>query len=236
MKLLLLCFAALIGLLSSCTEPTPVHVSQSLCSDQSEQDEACWIELSDQTGCYVQLPASHAIWGVFSPGRDCPETLTWTGECVEGLAEGTGTLEWTVDMSSLMWKHTGHLQAGKYHGEWKEDHTFGSSAGYYVGRGSYVEGVRHGQWHKHYSKGFFEKGPYVAGKKHGHWIEGGDDRHPHIGVERSEGWYVEGEKHGLWRITTTRTKNFDYEELEEPEITQREVRYVNGQAGGPPKR
>ena len=126
-------------------------------------------------------------------------TLTWTGECVKGLAQGSGTLECTSGEYTV-WKHTGHLQAGKYHGEWKEDHTFGPSASYYDGTGSYVEGVRHGQWHEYFGKGFFEKGPYVEGKKH-----------------------------GLWKTTTTRTQDHDYEELEKPEITQTEVRFVNGE-------
>ena len=81
-------FAVFLG---SCTGgPAPVHVAQQLCSELSEPDEACWIELTDQTGCYVQIPAPHAADG------DRAEIRTWTGECVEGLAQGTGTLEWGV--------------------------------------------------------------------------------------------------------------------------------------------
>ena len=231
--IILLPLAALIGLLSSFTSPPPAHFAQQLCSGQSEPAEACWIELSNQTGCYVQLPTPHATSYVSFLARDNAGTLTWTGGCVEGLAQGTGTLEWAVDVSFPIWKHTGHLQAGKYHGEWEEDHTFGPSAGYYDGSGSYVEGVRNGQWHEYYGKGFSQSGPYVKGKRHGFWVETGDDRFPHIGVDRFEGPYVEGEKHGLWRITTTRTLNYDYEELEEPEITQTEVRYVNGESDTP---
>ena len=222
MKFLLVPVAALTGLLSSCTEPTPDHVPQHLCSDQSEPEEACWIRLLHPSGCYVQIPAYHA--GNWNNAL----MLTWTGECVEGLAQGSGTLERT-SREYTVWKHTGHLQAGQYHGEWEEDHTFGPSASYYDGTGSYVAGVRHGQWYEYFGKGFFREGPYVEGKKHGLWIEGGDDRFPHIGVERSEGPYVEGKKHGLWRTTTTRTQNYDYEELEKPEIRQTEEWFVSGE-------
>ena len=220
MKLLFLPLTAFAVFLGSCTGgPAPVHVAQQLCSELSDPDEACWIELTDQTGCYVQIPAPHAADG------DRAEIRTWTGECVEGLAQGTGTLEW----GAIMWKHTGHLQAGKYHGEWEEDHTFGAAVSYYDGSGSYVEGVRHGHWYLYYGKGFSHEGPYVDGKRHGVWVEMGDDRFPHIGRDRSEGPYVDGKKHGLWTITTTRTMNYDDEELEEPSIWQTEVRYVNGE-------
>ena len=51
------------------------------------------------------------------------------------------------------------------------------------------EGVWHGQWHEYFGKGFFSEGPYVEGKKH-----------------------------GLWRTTTTRTQDYDYEELEKPHL------------------
>ena len=203
-----------------------VNVAQKLCSDLSQPDEACWVELTDQTGCYVQIPAPHVFWG------HRVEIRTWTGECVEGLAQGTGILEWgrlELGDTRILWKHTGHLQAGKYHGEWEEDQSFGAAASYYVGRGSYVEGVRNGHWSLYFGKGFSEEGPYVNGKRHGFWVEKGDDRFPHIGRDRSEGHYVNGEMHGLWTFTTTRTQNSNYEELEEPEIRQTEARYVNGE-------
>ena len=224
MRLAFLPLTAFVVFLGSYTGSAQVHVAQQLCSELSEPEEACWVEPTNQTGCQIQLPARYAAY----VGR--AETGTWTGKCVEGLGQGTGTLQWGEPESGnpILWKHTGHLQAGQYHGEWEEDHTFGASAGYYVGTGSYVEGVRHGHWYEYYGKGFSDEGPYVDGKRHGVWIQMGDDRFPHIGRDRREGPYVDGRKHGLWTITTTRTMNYDYEELEEPEIRQTEVRYVNG--------
>ena len=222
MRLSFLPLAALAVFLGSGTSSAQVHAPQ-LCSELSGPDEACWVELTDRTGCSVQLPARFAAFG------DSAETRTWTGECVEGLGQGSGTLQWGPESGDLIyWKHIGHLQAGKYHGEWEEDHTYGPSAFYYSGSGSYVEGVRHGQWFEYYGKGFSQEGPYVEGKRHGVWVEMGDDRFPHIGLDRSEGPYVDGRKHGLWTITTTRTMNYDFEELEQPEVWQTEIRYVNG--------
>lgn len=197
-----------------------------LCSELSESDVACWLDLTDKPGCYVQLPIPHARWGHLGVIR------TWTGECVEGLAEGSGTLEWDALTGAgdtiVLWRHTGHLRAGRYHGEWDEDHTFGPQASYYAGRGPYVEGARHGAWDLYFGKGFSDEGPYVDGKRHGVWVEMGEDRFPHIGRERREGPYVNGRRHGVWTITITRTENYDFEELEQPEVKQGEVRFVSG--------
>lgn len=96
-------------------------------------DEACWIELFNRTGCPVQIPAYHVgYW-------DNTRTPTWTGQCVKGLAQGSGTLESKSGQYTIS-KHSGHLQAGKYHREWAEDHTLGPSASYYDGTGSYEGG------------------------------------------------------------------------------------------------
>ena len=200
-----------------------------LCSELSELNVACWVDLTDKPGCYVQLPSPHARW------EENGMIRTWTGECVEGLAEGSGTLEWDAltagGDTTAAWKHTGHLHAGRYHGEWEEDHTFGVRAGYYVGRGPYVDGVRHGDWYLYYGVGFSDEGPYVDGQRDGIWVEMGDDRAPHIGRERREGPYVDGQRHGVWTVTITRTyraQGYDFEELEQPEIRQGEVRFVSG--------
>ena len=213
-------FAICVG----CTGPDVAP----LCSEPSESDVACWVELTDKPGCYVQLPIPHAPWGDHRVIR----TWTWTGECVEGLAEGSGILELHLltayGYTAMAWRHTGHLRAGRYHGEWDEDHTFGARAGYYVGRGPYVEGARHGAWDLYFGTGVSDEGSYVDGKRDGVWVEMGDDRFPHIGRERREGPYVNGRRHGVWTITITRTENYDHEELEQPEIKQAEVRFVSG--------
>ncbi len=52
------------------------------CEGKSKGSE-CWMELINQPECYV--------WNAYlHPGK----TVTWTGECAGGLAQGTGTLKW----------------------------------------------------------------------------------------------------------------------------------------------
>ena len=64
------------------------------------------MEIFQRPGCYV--------WNPF-PQTD--ETVTWTGACVGGFAQGTGTITWVVsgreDSTS-----TGSLSDGKMNGNW----------------------------------------------------------------------------------------------------------------------
>ena len=76
------------------------------CQGKSKGSE-CWKELANQPGCYV--------WD----NDLVPEqTVTWTGECAESLAQGTGTLKWVRDGGKKTTESTGQLQAGKSHGRW----------------------------------------------------------------------------------------------------------------------
>ena len=172
----------------------PPEVAENRCEGKP-LEAACWQKLTNHPECYFWTDGFHRP----------PWTVTWTGECVEGLAQGRGTLEWTLSDGYLIAKHTGNLKDGKYHGKWEEDQTHGPSATYYRGTGWYVEGVRHGHWYKYYGKGFSAEGPYVDGKRHGLWTEHGDDRFPRFGQEVSKGLYVEGKKRRLWTVTVTRT-------------------------------
>ncbi len=172
----------------------PQEVAENRCEGKLGE-AACWKKLANHPECYFWNDGSHRPqW-----------TVTWTGECVEGLAQGMGTLESTVSNGYLLAKDTGNLKDGKYHGKWDEDRTYGASAGYYHGTGSYVEGVRHGHWYEYYGKGVSAEGPYVDGKRHGRWTEHGDDRFPRYGQRVSKGLYVEGKKRRLWTVTVTRT-------------------------------
>ena len=172
----------------------PPEVAKNRCEGKSGE-EACWQKLANHPECYFWNDESHRVERI----------VAWTGECVEGLAQGTGTLESTVSGGHLIGKDTGNLKEGKYHGKWDLDRTYGAMAGYYHGTGWYVEGVRHGHWHEYYGVGVSHEGPYDDGKRHGLWTEHGDDRFPRQGQKVSKGRYVEGKKRGLWRVTVTRT-------------------------------
>ena len=99
------------------------------CADQPKGAE-CWMELADQPGCYV--------WnGYLIPDQ----SVTWTGECSEDLARGTGTLKWTWNRGKKSSEETGHLRGGKQHGDWVARLANGT-----ILEGPFVDGKRHGRW------------------------------------------------------------------------------------------
>ena len=137
---------------------------------------SCWMELDNQSGCY--------LW---NPNLQENETVTWSGACASGLAEGFGDIVWIEGNNrEISTKSTGQLQQGKHHGYWVlHDDADG------VDEGFYVDGKRHGQWILRVLDAVFE-GPYVDGKRHGQWVfrwATGD---------LEEGLMVDGEKHGRW--------------------------------------
>ena len=140
------------------------------------QGAACWIELANQPECYVLN---------FELQTD--QTVTWTEECVGGLAQGTGTLTWVWGDGKNTLELTGRLQDGKMHGRWVVRQADGD-----VLEGPYVDGKRHGDWVLRLADGTVQEGPFVEGKKHGRWVlrvaDGG-------GIE---GPYVDDKKHGRW--------------------------------------
>ena len=189
-----LLLAVAIGATSGAAQ-IPPEVAKNRCEGNSGE-EACWQKLANHPECYFWNDESHRVVRI----------VAWTGECVEGLAQGTGTLESTVSDGRLIGKDTGNLKDGKYHGKWHLDRSYGVSAHYYDATGWYVEGVRHGHWSEYHSGGFTEEGPYDDGKRHGLWTEHhGHVRFPHVGRKVSQGRYVKGKKRGLWRVEATRT-------------------------------
>ncbi len=66
---------------------------------------ACWLELSNIPGCYV-------FQGSLNPS----ETVTWSGACEDGIADGQGTYAW--DTADSFGEATGTLVRGKLHGLW----------------------------------------------------------------------------------------------------------------------
>ena len=124
----------------------------------------CWMELDNQPDCYV--------WDLSLQ----PETtVTWTAECAESLAQGTGTLKWAWDGGKKTSKETGRLESGKYHGRWKERD----------------------------SNGHVHEGPFEQGKQHGKWAIQWADDDGDLSGNRMEGTYVQGKRQGLWTARWT---------------------------------
>ena len=187
------------------------------CSGQPK-GTACWMELANQAGCY--------LW---NPNLQVDETVTWTGECAEGLAQGTGTPKWVFDSGKKTQENTGHLEDGRRHGQWVIRFANGD-----VWEGPFVEGRMHGDWVVRWPSGSGEEGPYVEGKRHGDWVSRWPSGNVHeeefyvdgdiVGstaeAEVMEGLLVNGKGHGQWII---RQNDGDIEEGP----------YVEGKRHGP---
>ena len=85
----------------------PAGISAGQTCAGNPRTAACWMELADQPGCYV--------WNDY---LQPDQTVIWTGECVGGWAQGTGTLTWVWDRGQETRETTGRLQDGKKHGRW----------------------------------------------------------------------------------------------------------------------
>ena len=134
-------------------DPVPVVPEQDRCDGKSK-GSGCWMELANQPGCYV-----------WNPNLQPDASATWTGECAEGMAQGTGTLKWVWDGGKESQEGTGPLEAGKAHGRWVFRY-----AGKFVAEGPFEAGRMHGRWVFRFSDGSVEEGPYVEDKRHGHWV------------------------------------------------------------------
>ena len=135
---------------------------------------ACWMESAQPPACYV-----------WNPSLATGASVTWTGECVGGLAQGTGTLTWISDGNQQT--GTGHLQDGRRTGNWVLRDANGS-----VQEGPYVDGKQTGNWVLRYANGSVQEGPYVDGARTGNWVL----RYADGGVQ--EGPYVDGKQTGNW--------------------------------------
>ena len=85
---------------------------------------SCWMELTGQPGCYV-----------WNPNLQPDETVTWTGGCSMGRAQGQGKLKWVYDGGEKTSESTGSLTDGKMHGQWVTRYADGG-----VHEGPFVEG------------------------------------------------------------------------------------------------
>ena len=114
---------------------------------------ACWRELSHQPGCHV-----------WTSNLRPDATVSWTAECAEGMAQGTGTLKWAWDRDQESIDTTGRLRAGKRHGPWVERWANGT-----VNQGSYLEGKQHGKWVARRDGRVVAEAHFVEGK--GQWVD-----------------------------------------------------------------
>ena len=173
----------------------------------------CWKELANQPGCHVW--DHHLV---------PDQTVTWTAECAESLAQGRGTLKWVSDGGKKTTESSGRLESGKHHGRWRIRYWNG-----HVNEGPYEQGRRHGKWVIQWAddggnlSGNQMEGPYVEGKIQGlwtvRWTDGSIEKRPYVDSKIHgqltgrfadggtwEHSYVEGKKHGHSVVRTAAGK------------------------------
>ena len=155
------------------------------------------MELSQKPGCYV-----------WNPNPQPGETVTWTGACAGGKAQGTGTLTWAHDAGAQT--GNGRLVDGEHNGQWVLRDEEGT-----VSEGYFVDGEENGHWVVRFASGQVQEGPYLDGEPNGNWIirfaSGEVQEGPIVDGEQNGNWvirfangnsmegpYVNGVKHGRW--------------------------------------
>ena len=137
------------------TDPEPAREPggppSPLCKERLQPP--CWIELANQSGCYLYID-------LYTDDL----SATWDGGCVDGRANGIGTVGFTVGDASR--EDSGELAKGKRTGSW----TVYSPNGR-MGSGPYVDGVAQGIWTTRGPAGDVATGPYVDGERHGVWSQ-----------------------------------------------------------------
>ena len=128
-----------------------------------EAGAKCWLELTNQPGCYAWT--EHFF---------THQWFSWTGVCDRGVPNGSGTLRetWSWGSGGTGWyEATGLMRNGKEHGRWVGRGDQGS------GEGEYVDGQQEGRWvHRYHPSNVqsdshhVEEGEYVDGKREGLWV------------------------------------------------------------------
>ncbi len=186
--------------------------AESVCTDNPE-GQACWMELDNIAGCY--------IW---NPYLRQSQTVIWSGHCSSGLADGTGTVTWTIetnDENRVTDVVTGAIQNGKRNGTW-----IGRDDEGRVWETPYVNGEIHGLMIVRLAAGDVIEIPFVNGEIHGtrvyRWADGGDVLEvPYVNgvlhgteIRRSadgtvtESPYVNGEIHGTQTVRSPNGRVF----------------------------
>ena len=161
---------------------SPIRANETC--DGKPAGAACWMQVYQRPGCYV-----------WNGGFALDATVTWTGECGDGVAQGAGTLTWARGGNQRT--DTGRLVDGKKHGHWIRRYPNAEKAagwgGWDVSEGPFVNGMMHGHWLlRATTSGTTSEGPFVDGQQTGHWV----DRTANGNIQ--EGPRVNGVRHGRW--------------------------------------
>lgn len=160
--------------------PPALHVGSA-----AAESIAGW--LSDpRTGC--------RIW---DSGHEADETISWSGACAGGVAQGRGVLQW-FKAGTSSGRYDGDLKDGKQHGYGVS--TWPGGARF---EGQYRDGFRHGFGRYTWANGDRYEGEYRQGKRAGRgilsWADGG----------HYDGEWLDGKKHGSGVMVETNGDRYD---------------------------
>ncbi len=168
------------------------------------EEQGRWQQLKNKENC--------AVWNA---GLHAKSTVTWSGVCVNGKAQGRGTQVWRY-LEDGDWKenkYTGDLKDGKshgrgvfewasgdrYEGDWKDGKFNGRGVLVFANgdryEGDYRDGKEHGRGVYVWADGARYAGDYRDGKRHGRgvnmWADG----------ERYEGGWKDARREQAGQIT-----------------------------------
>ena len=167
-------------------DAAPVTALEPKCARAAEGAE-CWKVLANKLDCH--------IWDNY---YYADQSVTWSGACIGGVADGQGTSVWIWDDEESV-SDTGTLSNGKAQGHWVARFSDGRTW-----EGPYVDGEKNGHWVESHvgmlGNILIWEGPYVDGERNGHWVERFGDRGTSEGPDggTSEGPYLDGQKNGHW--------------------------------------
>jgi hypothetical protein len=155
---LTICWAPALSAAQQEDTSTALHTGISTaqtCAGKPE-NSACWKEFDNRPGCFFWNPVL---------GKD--ETVTWAGECKNGIAQGDGTLTfvWGGDNRAI---DEGTISNGKQEGRWILRVSIGG-AEENVEEGNYKDGKRAGRWLIHWADGSVGEGAMIGDDMDGEW-------------------------------------------------------------------
>lgn len=121
--------------------------------DGKPEGSACWMEIANHPQCY--------LW---SPGLRLTQSVTWSGGCRVGLADGRGTATWTTEIDEWILFERGVMLGGHRRGQWVEVAVTGVDGEVTLSKGPYgADGERTGNWIRRWSDSEVGEGLFVDG-------------------------------------------------------------------------
>jgi hypothetical protein len=160
---------------------------------KSEKDKAEAVRIAAQPKEWQPDSKGCKVW---NPNPQPNETITWSGGCVNGLAEGEGILVWFKDGKQVS-EDKGTFRAGKLEGPGVS--TFPGQSRY---EGDFVGFRRQGRGTMSFGNGNRYEGDFEAGTFHGRGI------YTFMNGDRYEGDFSSGTPNGPGTLTTAKGQSY----------------------------